>query len=208
MYRPLHRALSPEFLTIAPLDESNPLIHYAPYNQEVGTLSLSPVKGHVKRRRHKRSRPDSPTATASNKRQLVQPSPDPYDGDLGNPQASPIVVSEETHMHSGINLQIAQLNGYAAYVDYVLADCAGFCQISDCFYVVQGWDGRKQQVTVNIKIIDHIHLDDYSLLIEALVSSPIRTDRRRHVSGVHVSQCQRILHSRAILPGVSERHLP
>ena len=134
----------PDIFSIPPPAEDDSLIQYAPYVEkaaEAGMTPLSPVKSQVKRCRYKRERVQSTTSSVANKRQSIHHSPyHASDGQAG------LVVDR---MEGALSVQPVQLPDYTTYLEFVLADCAGFYQISRQLCVVQGWDGRKQEVTVN-----------------------------------------------------------
>jgi hypothetical protein len=45
--------------------------------------------------------------------------------------------------------ELEELNAFEKYFDAVLSNCAGFFHISKNIFVVQGWDARKGQATVD-----------------------------------------------------------
>jgi hypothetical protein len=153
----MYRAPTPEVFRIEPLVESPTTIQYTydPVAKQSGGLLLSPLKGLRERGRHKRRQTKSTTSTESKKSDLRHQSPHGHSSiqTCGNdgPDTSINVIQADREL-VGISTQTEKSLGFIAYLDYVLADCAGFYQISDQLCVVQGWNGGKQRVTVGTTV--------------------------------------------------------
>jgi hypothetical protein len=138
---------SPEVLKILPLRESPTEVRYTPpVAWEPGGSSLSPIKASRHGRQSKRKRADSTTPTLHQKVDLIHRSPSQTLAQSSLEHVPSVSrIQQETLAD---NLPDNQSQYYSAYLDYVLADCAGFYQISERLCVVQGWDGRRQRITV------------------------------------------------------------
>jgi hypothetical protein len=125
MKRAPRRAPTPDIVSIRPPVVTPTLVQYAPYIGE----SHSPVKDPVKRSRYKRERLQSVTSNTANKRQTTHQSPQR----VPSSAAAYLAVDREESL---LSKQPGKSLDDTTYLDFVLADCAGFYQISSRLYVV------------------------------------------------------------------------
>jgi len=57
-------------------------------------------------------------------------------------------TTTEDAQSSAPSLQRGNRSGYDLYMEAVLANCAGFYRVSNEFFVVQGWDTRRESASV------------------------------------------------------------
>jgi len=65
--------------------------------------------------------------------------------------ALPITTQEITTAQAPTpSLQQVDRSSYKLYMEAVLANCAGFYRVSNEFFVVQGWDTRRERASVGL----------------------------------------------------------
>jgi hypothetical protein len=147
--RLMFHAPPPDILTILPPPESPPSLWYTTSSADAGVTeaSISPVKASRSRRLQKRKRTQAPTSILDEGTELVDVQPFEKNVQLGSNTI--LHLSDSVGQIQTTTSMPTGQGTYQAYLEYVLADCAGFYQISSRLCVVQGWDSKKKRVTVS-----------------------------------------------------------
>lgn len=129
----------------ASAEEEEEAFQYPTSLLKSASLVVSPTKlGRKNEGKHTRTRKRAQADDLNGPKQKVArtaPSPSL----LADPPIAPQRQTQEPVSSYELPLLFS---GYESYMESVLANCAGFYRVSNDFFVVQGWDSRREQATV------------------------------------------------------------